>query len=124
MSVADPQPDLPPAEELVAYLDGELPPEGCRCVEERLASDPEYRRQLHDLDQAWEVLNALPITRADDDFARTTMQLVTVAAEDELSEHQAEAATATRRHVWGWALAGIAAAGVGFLVAWSLFTRP
>ena len=44
----------PIAEELVAYLDGELSPDECRQVEERLASDADYREQLRELDQALE----------------------------------------------------------------------
>jgi anti-sigma factor RsiW len=67
-SVANPQPELPNAEELVAYLDGELPPDDCRRVERRLAEDDDYRQRLRDLDQAWEALDALPATRADDDL--------------------------------------------------------
>ena len=55
-SVTDPQPERPTHEELVAYLDGELAPEDCRRVEDRLATDDEYRQQLRDLDQAWEAI--------------------------------------------------------------------
>ncbi len=123
MSIANPQPDLPGAEVLVAYLDGELPPEECRRVEERLGADADYRQQLRELDRAWEALDALPATRADDDFARTTMELVTVAAEGELSQHTARAAATTRRRAWKWAAAGVAAAIVGFIAAWSLLAR-
>ena len=53
-SIANPQFEPPNNDELVAYLDGELPPEECRAVEERLANDDAYRQQLRDLDQAWE----------------------------------------------------------------------
>lgn len=122
-SVAQPQPDLPTAEELVAYLDGELPPDECRRVEQRLAQDAHYRQQLRELDQAWEALNALPATQADDDFARTTIELVTVAAEGELAQHAARAAAVARRRAWQWAAIGLAAATIGFLVAWLLVTR-
>ena len=90
-SVTDPHPEQP-AEELVAYLDGELPPEECRHIEARLAADADYRQQLRDLDQAWEALDALPTRKANDDFARTTMELVTVAAQADAS---AVTATAT-----------------------------
>ncbi len=74
-STIDPQPEPPTNDELVAYLDGELAPEECRRVEDRLAADDDYRQQLRELDQAWEALNVLPQhrgrrLRADDDRAR------------------------------------------------------
>jgi hypothetical protein len=108
-SIADPQPELPANEELVAYLDGELSPEECRRVEARLSTDAEYRRQFRDLDQAWEALNTLPASRVDDGFARTTIELATVDAQGELSQRSARAATETRRFYWSWAAAGLAA---------------
>jgi len=122
-SITDPQPEIPAEEELVAYLDGELPPEDCRRVEARLASDADYRRQLHHLDQAWEALDALPASRGDDDFVRTTMEMVAIAAEDDLSRHAARAAAAGRRRMWWLAGAGIAAAAVGFAAARLVLSR-
>jgi hypothetical protein len=104
-------------EELVAYLDGELPPDECRRVEERLATDAGYRQQLRDLDQAWEALESLPATSADDNFARTTIEMVTVAAEREACDRAAEAAIVNRKRYGRWALGGIAAAAVGFFAA-------
>src|SRR5687768_1119317 len=95
-SVTDPQPEYPVNEELVAYLDGELPPEECRRVEDRLATDDEYRQQLRDLDQAWEALNALPTTAVDDGFARTTIELACVAAQEDLSRRTAQVAAENR----------------------------
>jgi hypothetical protein len=114
-------PEIDPAgEELVAYLDGELPPEECRRVEERLATDASYRQQLRDLDQAWEALESLPATDVDENFARTTIEMVTVAAEREASDRAAQAAAVHRRSYFRWALGGIAAAAVGFAAAWVL----
>jgi hypothetical protein len=122
-SIANPQPELPADEELVAYLDGELSPDDCRRVEARLAADADYRRQLHDLDQAWEALDALPAPRIDDDFARTTMELVTIAAEGDLSQRAARAATRMQWRKWWLAGAGIAAAVIGFAAARGLQSR-
>jgi hypothetical protein len=114
-SVADPHPEPPVHEELVAYLDGELSPEECRRVEARLSADAEYRRQFRDLDQAWEALNTLPASRVDDGFARTTIELATVAAQGELSQRTAHVATETRRYYWSWAAAGLAAIMASFV---------
>jgi hypothetical protein len=120
-SVTDPHPDQPAADELVAYLDGELGPEECRRVEERLAADAQYRQQLRDLDLAWEALEVLPTRKADDDFARTTMELVTVAAQGDASSVTAAAAEIQRRRKLWFATAAIAGVLLGFgLARWTL----
>jgi hypothetical protein len=118
-SVTDPQPD-PTADEIVAYLDGELPPQECKRVESRLATDDEYRQQMHELDQAWEALNSLPTPTVDEGFARTTIELACVAAEADLTEHNANAKVASRNRAWRWAAAGIAAILFGLLIGRSL----
>lgn len=118
-SVTDPQPD-PAADEIVAYLDGELPPQDCKRVESRLATDDEYRQQMHELDRAWEALNALPTPTVDEGFARTTIELACVAAEADLTEHKASAKVANRNRTWRWAAAGIAAVLFGLLIGRSL----
>lgn len=114
-SVTNPQPDPPAADELVAYLDGELPPEESRLVENRLATDESYRQQLHELDRAWDALDALPTATVDDGFARTTIELACVAAEADLSEHTAVARAAKRSRLKWLAASGIAAIAIGFL---------
>ena len=73
-------------EEIVAYLDGELTPEECERVEARLSSDDSYRRELQEMDRAWHALEQLPQATVSDDFARTTIEMVTVAAELDLTE--------------------------------------
>src|SRR5258705_11549465 len=89
-SVTDPQPD-PVADEIVAYLDGELPPQDSRRVESRLATDEAYQQELHELDLAWEALDVLPTPTVDDGLARTTIELACVAAESDLSEQFGDA---------------------------------
>jgi hypothetical protein len=115
-SLVNPQPEPPTNDELVAYLDGELAPDECRRVEDRLASDDEYRQQLRDLDQAWEALSALPTTAVDDGFARTTIELACVAAEEDLSQRTAQAAAENRGRKRWWISAGVAAAVMGFVM--------
>ena len=70
-------------EELTAYLDGELTSDDRRRVEERLARDPEYRAELQRMQRAWDMLDKLPRATVDDSFARTTIEMVAVAAVDE-----------------------------------------
>jgi hypothetical protein len=113
-SVTDPQPD-PAADEIVAYLDGELAPQDCRRVESRLATDEEYRQELHELDRAWDALDALPAPTVDDGFARTTIELACVAAEADLTDNAAAEKVANRHRKWRWVAAGVAACVFGFL---------
>jgi anti-sigma factor RsiW len=106
----------PVPEELVAYLDGELSPDDCRQVEERLAADADYRQQLRDLDQAWEALDSLPSTAVDDDFARTTIEMVALSAQHERSQRASDVAATNRRQRLAWALGGGAVVTASFLV--------
>jgi hypothetical protein len=124
MSTSDSQPDLLVNEELVAYLDGELSPEESRRVEERLALDADYRQRLRDFDQAWEALDALPATNVDDHFARTTIEMVAVAAQRDIAERSQKVAAATRSRMLWWLAAGLAVAVLGFAVTWFLLPDP
>ncbi len=76
--------DEPILEELSAYLDGELDDESRSRVEERLARDAPYREEFQRLQRSWDMLDRLPRARVDDSFTRTTLQMVTVAAESEV----------------------------------------
>ena len=123
-STSDSQSDLLINEELVAYLDGELSPEESRRVEERLATDADYRQQLRDLDQAWEALDALPATNVDDNFARTTIEMVAVAAQRDIDQHTAQVTAAKRNRTAWWIAAGAAVAALGFAATRMLLPNP
>src|SRR5262249_40030059 len=69
-----------------------------------------------DLDQAWEALGALPTTAVDDSFARTTIELACVAAEEDLSKHKRLVSVETRSKRRWWIAGGVTAALVGFLM--------
>lgn len=123
-STSERESDAPTAEELVAYLDGELTADDCRRVEERLANDAEYRQQLRDLDQAWEALEVLPATKADDHFARTTIEMVSVAAEREAEQQAISARSDQRRRLFSWTCAGAILAAIGFVATRALLPDP
>ena len=72
--------------EMVAYLDGELDVEQVADVEKRLSEDHEYRLRLQQLQQAWDLLDELPRSRADDQFTRSTVEIVVVKARDEINQ--------------------------------------
>lgn len=86
--------DLTATDELlVAYLDGELDVDARRGVEERLPRDDSFRRRLNEFDRAWDLLDELPKTVADDQFVRSTVEMVALAAQEEAGEVE-------RKSVW------------------------
>lgn len=115
-----PPADSPAIEsELVAYLDGELPPALAEAVEKRLARDPDYRRRLHDLQRAWDLLDVLPRTEPSAAFTSSTLEMVAVHAES-------AAATADRHRTRRrWFVAAVASGGVlaSSLLGWTLGNR-
>jgi hypothetical protein len=117
MSSSDLQPDDARTQELVAYLDGELPDAAARRVEQLLATDDEYRRQLGELDQAWSALDSLPSPTVDDKFAHTTIEMVALAAQEDLS-HRTSAETAdARRRMLKFAVCGLAILVASYVAA-------
>jgi anti-sigma factor RsiW len=69
-------------EELVAYLDGELDADEAAQIEGRLATDPNLRGRLQQLQRAWDMLDELPQQDVQERFTRTTMAMVVTEATD------------------------------------------
>src|SRR2546430_15293763 len=86
-------------EEIVAYLDGELDSEAEARVARRLSDDPAYRLRLNQLQQAWDLLDNLRGTEADDEFTASTVAMVAVQAEHEAKSQQMRT---VRRRSFGW----------------------
>ena len=78
------------SEQIVAYLDGELSTEGCQELEERLARDSEFRSQLNNYQETWELLDDLPTTTADIRFAASTIEMVAVVGNQDSAEDETE----------------------------------
>src|SRR5256885_9844110 len=78
-------------EEIVAYWDGELDPEPEARVARRLSDDPAYRLRLNQLQQAWDLLDKLRGTEADDEFTASTVAMVAVQAGHEAKSQQLRA---------------------------------
>jgi anti-sigma factor RsiW len=92
-------------EELVAYLDGELDAQAAAQVERRLAEDAGYRSRLAQLQRAWDLLDTLQRTEADDQFVHSTVAMVAVQASEEAKSQEMKA---VRRRGFAWlALAGL-----------------
>ena len=95
-------------EEIVAYLDGELDAEAEARVTRRLSEDAAYRARLAQLQQAWDLLDNLRRTEADDEFVQSTVAMVAVQAD-------IEAKSQTLKQVHSRNTKWLAAAGVGLL---------
>ena len=95
-------------EEIVAYLDGELDSESEARVARRLSDDPAYRLRLNQLQQAWDLLDNLRGTEADDEFTASTVAMVAVHAEQEAKSQQ-------MRVVRQWSLAWLTLGAVVLL---------
>ena len=75
----------PEIELLVAYLDGELDVQSVRQVEDRLSIEPDLREKMTALEQTWNMLNELETVPVDKELVRSTMEVVTLTIEKELS---------------------------------------
>jgi hypothetical protein len=122
MSTDNPQSDVPSLDEdLVAYLDGELEDPASRRLEERLASDESARERLRGLATSWNLLDHLPRAAVDEAFTRTTVELLVAEARKDIAAEQAALPFRKRRRWIAAAVAGLAAAMIGFtavVVAW------
>ena len=102
-------------EEFVAYLDGELDAESCRRIEALLASDPAVRRRLQSLERTWDLLDELDAAPLGEPFTQTTLEMVAVAARQEVEQSRAEAPRRRRRWLLAVGAGLLAAAAAGFL---------
>ena len=111
-------------EQLVAYLDGELDAESGRRIEALLASDPEVRRRLQSLERTWDLLDQLDTAPVGEPFTHTTLEMVAVAARDDVEHDRAEAPRRRRRRRLAIGGGLLAAAAAGFLAVACLAPDP
>lgn len=111
-------------EQLVAYLDGELDDQSHRRVEELLATDPKARDTLERLEGTWDLLDSLDRAHVDEAFTKSTLEMVAVAASEDVEQEKAE--VPRRRRRWWLAVSAVmlAACAAGFLVVWLFQTNP
>lgn len=102
-------------EDLVAYLDGELPSEDTRRIEELMATDPRIRLELQRLERTWELLDRLPKVEVERSFTSSTVEMIALSAEADANRR-----APSRRRTRFLTLATMVAAFVlGFLaVSW------
>ena len=101
---------LPPGEELLAYLDGELDAESRRRMDDQLSASGELRQRLKEHQQTWDLLDELPRATVDDSFTRTTVEMVAIQAGDAVSQAQR---TNRRRQHLAWVLVVLSATAAG-----------
>lgn len=109
--------------ELVAYLDGELAAEEVTEVEQRLARDDAYRDRLRQLQHSWDLLDSLPRTSINDDFTRSTVELVALSIGAQVEQRRGQTWWVQRMR---WGVAGVIVAIFalgGFGVAYERLTR-
>ncbi|MGD9128824.1 MAG: hypothetical protein PVH19_15715 [Planctomycetia bacterium] len=103
---------------LVAYLDGELEESERNEFEAQLASQPELRRRLDQLRQAWDLLDELEASPPSRRFAETTLEMVAIDAEVHLKEEASKRRRAIRRRRNWIGLGLLVALAAGFAVIW------
>ena len=110
--------------DLIAYLDGEVDASTRQGIERCLAQDPQLLQRMREHQQAWDLLDELPREEVSDGFAQTTLQMVAVAAADDVKDQAGEADT--RRHLLRIAAGAslIAATFAGFWIASVRLEQP
>ena len=115
---------LPPGEELLAYLDGELDADTRRRLEDQLSNSGELRQRLKEYQQTWDLLDDLPRATVDDSFTRTTVQMVAIRAGDEVSE-LGRARRKRERILWACGIVSVVAASIaGFALTERRLAEP
>lgn len=111
-------------EELVAYLDGELDREASARVDRRLADDPQYRARLAQLQRAWDMLDTLQRTEADDSFTQSTVAMVALKAQEDV---KADNSSVRKKRSLAWiglAACVLAAAALGYSILHNRLSEP
>ena len=65
-------------EQLVAYLDGELPPEEVKLLEQQLGANESLRARLRELQNGWDLLDQLPHASSSNQLLETTIRMAAV----------------------------------------------
>lgn len=111
-------------EELVAYLDGELPDSERARIDKLLVNDAAYQRKLAQLQKAWDLLDLLQKSEPDAEFARSTVEMVAIQQEKDAELLQAN----VQRKKVGWLVGGglavVALAVTGYTVIWNQLNAP
>jgi len=103
-------------ERIIAYLDGELSAEESAQVEQRLATDEEFRQDLQGAERAWAALDELSMAKVNEEFSRTTMEMVVDTARQDVEAKTLALPLQRRRHGLQPALLAATAMLLGMVV--------
>jgi len=78
-------------EQIVAYLDGELPDSEAETIEQMLAADPGLRTDMEHLTRSWDLLDLLPTGRASAGFSERTLSAIRAQSLSTIAEVPVEA---------------------------------
>ena len=108
-------------EELVAYLDGELPDEAASRVEKSLVDDAAVRSDVEQLTKTFDLLDLLPASKASDGFAEKTLTAIRTKESvpdtntaEKTSPAEKSQSNASRR-VFAWGIRAVAFFGLLFV---------
>lgn len=112
-------------EDLVAYLDGELPQEQVQQIDQILANSAVARHEVEALSRTWELLDVLPNAKASESFTSKTMSnLKAMEAPFVLSEQPWFIHFRRTIVAAGWVLAISACAVFGFYLTHNWIPNP
>jgi len=110
---------------LVAYLDGELPDKEAKSIEQVLSTSPIARSEVESLSQTWKLLDHLPRDKASEDFTARTISLLHVEVTHIPLEDRKWYQQARRGFICITWLAGLSiAAVIGFLITNQWMSDP
>jgi uncharacterized protein YhaN len=107
---------------LTSYLDGELDSVERSQLQQRLMDDAKLRNRLAELQRAWDLLDELPDTPVNQEFTKSTLELVVqrAAAEDGLSDKDSQPSPWRTYRTWAilFALCAIIGFASGMVAQW------
>ncbi len=111
-------------EDLIAYLDGEVDEGKARDIEARITVDPQMRNEAEAFRQAWDLLDYLPRPEPSPTFTNRTLERLTLRESmSGLKVHSGWVLPPWLKSLCGAAIL-LAAAGVGFGLAYLLWAEP
>lgn len=112
-------------ENLTAYLDGELDEEASHALEAKINLDPEVRKEVEALKQAWGLLDYLPKPPPATGFTNRTMERLSLEKMSNALQtgRMARQRVALWGRVVGWAAVIALAAGLGIGAGHILFPK-
>lgn len=106
-------------DDLVAYLDGELPEGRTQQIDDALSTNPVVRHEVETLTRTWEMLEVLPLEKASPGFTEKTLESIVVRERTQpLSETRLARVVREAAILAGWFAACAAVAAIAFFATY------